>query len=138
MDWADGYRTGQPQCDAALTDDDFTYHGVGYTVELVHVAYGSTLLSWILDREPKDRDGSTTERSRMALNVGEGELLRQFLFRDAMVSGGIADKTRTSDGVNDVDQRGRMGADLDRRRPDLVRGLSRLSLKLVTLPVGGL
>ena len=46
-----GYRSGQPQCDDALTDDDFTYDGVAYTVELVHVAYNGGTLQFILDKE---------------------------------------------------------------------------------------
>ena len=81
-----GYRTGQPQCDAALADDDFRYGGVQHTVELVHVAYGDTL-QFILDREPRDSNHLTNERSRMALYVND----RQFLVRDALVSYGIAD-----------------------------------------------
>ena len=130
-----GYRRGQPQCDAALTDDSFRYRGAKYTVELVHVAYGSTL-QLILDREPRDRDDSTTERSRMALNVGEGELLRQFLVRDAMISGGIADDP-DGDGVNEWTNEAAWvltwtGTGLTWYEDVPVK------LKLVTLPVGGL
>ena len=130
-----GYRRGQPQCDAALTDDDLTYHGVGYTVELVHVAYGSTL-QLILDREPRDRDGSTTERSRMALNVGEGELLRQFLVKDATVSGGIADDL-DGDGVNEWTNEAAWVLTWTGTGLTWSEGVP-VSLKLVTLPVGGL
>ena len=83
-----GYRTGQPQCDAALADDSFRYGGVAHTVELVHVAYGDTL-QLILDSEPMDSNHPTNERSRMALYVND----RQFLVKDALVSYGIADDT---------------------------------------------
>ena len=130
-----GYRMGQPQCDDALTDDSFTYHGAEYTVELVHVAYGSTL-ELILDREPRDRNGSTTERSRMALNVGEGESLRQFLFRDALVSGGIADDL-DGDGVNEWTNEGAWVLAWTGTGLTWYEGVP-VSLSLVTLPVGGL
>ena len=130
-----GYRTGQPQCDDQLADNDFTYRGGEYTVELVHVAYGSTL-QLILDSEPRDRDGSATERSRMALNVGEGELLRQFLFRDAMVSGGIADDP-DGDGVNEWTNEGAWVLTWTGHGLTWYEGVP-VSLSLVTLPVGGL
>ena len=130
-----GYRTGQPQCDNALTDDTFTYHGAEYTVELVHVAYGSTL-QLILDSEPKDRDGSTTERSRMALNVGEGDLLRQFMVRDATVSGGIADDLN-GDGVNEWTNEGAWVLTWTGTGLTWYEGVG-VKLSLVTLPVGGL
>ena len=91
-----GFRTGQPQCDAQLTDDTVTYHGTEYTIELVHVAYGDTL-QLILSSEPKDSDGTTTERSRMALRVPVGDpglnLYKQFLVKDATVSHGAGDST---------------------------------------------
>ena len=138
-----GYRTGQYQCgdddpltDDALTDDTFTYHGVEYTIELVHVAYNGGTLQLILDREPRDRNNSTTERSRMALNVGEGELLRQFLFRDAMVSGGIADD-RDGDGVNEWTNEAAWVLTWTGAGLTWTYGVNE-SLSLVTLPVGGL
>ena len=124
-----GFRTGQPQCSAQLTDDSVTYHGTDYTIELVHVAYGDTL-QLILSSEPKDSDRSTTERSRMALNVGTGFLAKQFLVKDATVShgageGGVWTKpdawvlTWTGSGLSWSQD-------------------ARVSLSLVTLPAGGL
>ena len=131
-----GFRTGQPQCSAQLTDDSVTYHGTDYTIELVHVAYGDTL-QLILSSEPKDSDRSTTERSRMALNVGTGFLAKQFLVKDATVSYGAGGEDTDDDGVSDW------------TKPDAWvltwtgSGLSwsadaRVSLSLVTLPAGGL
>ncbi len=120
-----GYRTGQPQCDAALTDDNITYHGVEYTVELLHVAYGDTL-QLILDGDPKDRDGSRTERSRMALYVGD----KQFLVKDAQVSYGIAENNVWTNGDAWVLTWTNSG--LSWSEGDSV------SLSVVTLPVGGL
>ena len=127
-----GYRRGQYQCDDALTNDTFTYHGAEYTIELVHVAYNEGTLQLILDREPKDRNGSTTERSRMAFLVGD----RQFLFKDALVSGGIADDL-DGDGVNEWTNEAAYvltwtGSDLT-----WYYGVPE-SLCLVTLPIGGL
>ena len=120
-----GYRTGQPQCDAALPDDDFRYGGVQHTVELVHVAYGDTL-QFILDREPRDRNHPTNERSRMALYVNE----RQFLVRDALVSYGIAENnvwTNETAWVLTWTGSGLSWSDGDS-----------VLLTLVTLPAGGL
>ncbi len=120
-----GYRTGQPQCDAALADDDFRYGGVEHTVELVHVAYGDTL-QFILDREPRDRNHPTNERSRMALYVNE----RQFLVRDALVSYGIAENnvwTNETAWVLTWTGSGLSWSDGDS-----------VLLTLVTLPAGGL
>ena len=123
-----GFRTGQPQCSAQLSDDDFMYHGTEYTIELVHVAYGDTLqliLSGV-PSAPNDGDGSGTERSRMALNVWS----EQFLVKDAMISYGAGDSTGwtkpdawvltwTSSGLSWSEGAG-------------------ISLSLVTLPAGGL
>ena len=118
-----GFRTGQPQCSAQLSDDDFMYHGTDYTIELVHVAYGETLqliLSGV-PRAPNDGDGSGPERSRMALNVGS----QQFLVKDAMISYGALNKpnawvlTWTGSGLSWSEN-------------------ARISLRLVTLPAGGL
>ena len=123
-----GFRTGQPQCDTALTDDDFMYHGTEYTIELAHVAYGETLqliLSGV-PSAPNDGDGSGPERSRMALNVGS----EQFLVKDAMISYGIGENNVwTNDKAWVLTWTG--------------SGLSwsenaRISLSLVTLPAGGL
>ena len=124
-----GFRSGQPSCADQLSDDTVTYHGTDYTIELLHVAYGETL-QLTLSSEPKDSDRSTTERSRMALNVGTGIFAKQFLVRDAMISHGA--------GENNV-----------WTKPDAWvltwtgSGLSwsenaSISLSIVTLPAGGL
>ena len=120
-----GYRTGQPQCDDQLTNDIVTYRGGAYEVELVHVAYGDTL-QFILDADPVDRDGTRTERARMALNVGN----KQFLVKDAMVSYGIADAnvwTNEDAWVLTWHNSGLSWSEGDS-----------VSLSIVTLPVGGL
>ena len=126
-----GYRTGQPQCDTALADDDFRYHGVQHTVELVHVAYGDTL-QLILDREPRDSNHLTNERSRMALYVND----RQFLVKDALVSYGIADDT-DSDGTNEWTNEDAWVLAWTSSGLSWSEGDSVL-LTLVTLPAGGL
>ncbi len=59
-----------------------TYHGASYKIEMVLVAYAGGTLQFILTAEPKDRDGSTTEASRLALIV-DG---REFAFADATVT----------------------------------------------------
>ena len=123
-----GFRTGQPQCSAQLSDDDFMYHGTEYTIELLHVSYGDTLqliLSGV-PSAPNDGDGSGPERSRMALNVWS----EQFLVKDAMISYGAGEGGEWT-------------------KPDAWvltwtgSGLSwsenaSISLSLVTLPAGGL
>ena len=143
-----GFRTGQPPCADQLTDATVTYGGTDYTIELLHVAYGGTL-QLILSSEPKDSDGSTTERSRMALKVGTDVEIdgdggaaedanpptinvgaKQFLVKDAMVSYGAGDSTGwTKPNAWVLTWTG--------------SGLSwsedaRILLRLVTLPVGGL
>ena len=125
-----GYRTGQLNCVSLLTDENgyFMYHGVQYRVLLVHVAYGDTL-QFILDSDPVDRDGSRTERARMALNVGTGALSKQFLVKDAQVSYGIADGnawTNEDAWVLTWTNSGLSWSDGDS-----------VSLSLVTLPAGG-
>ena len=120
-----GYRTGQPLCGNALTSILIIYHGALYEVELVHVAYGDTL-QLILDADPVDSDGTRTERSRMALNVGS----KQFLVKDAQVSYGIADGnvwTNEDAWVLTWTNSGLSWSDGDS-----------VSLSIVTLPVGGL
>ena len=77
-----GYRSGQPQCDDVLTVHDFTYDGVDYTVELVHVAYNGGTLQFILDKE-----SPVGLQQGLRLNV-DGQ---QFAIADALVSTGIAD-----------------------------------------------
>ena len=126
-----GYRTGQLNCVSLLTDENgyFMYHGVQYRVELLHVAYGDTL-QLILDADPVDRDGTRTERARMALNVGTGALSKQFRVKDAQVSYGIADGnawTNEDAWVLTWTNSGLSWSDGDS-----------VSLSIVTLPAGGL
>ena len=130
-----GYRTGQPQCASALVPVAFVYHNGLHEVELIHVAYGDTL-QLILDSEPKDRDGTRTERSRMALNVGTGALSKQFLVKDAMVSYGIADD-QDGDGVNEWTNENAWVLTWTNSGLSWSEGETR-SLSLVTLPAGGL
>ena len=59
-----------------------TYHGATYKVHMVQVAYAGGTLQLILDREPKDSDGSTTDASHLILIV-DG---REFAFAGARVS----------------------------------------------------
>ena len=120
-----GYRTGQPNCSSAFNLNWITYHEDSYQVMLVHVAYGDTL-QLILDSDPVDRDGTRTERSRMALNVGD----KQFRVKDAMVSYGIADGNVWTN--EDAWVLTWTNSGLSWSEGDSV------SLSLVTLPVGGL
>ena len=124
-----GYRTGQPNCSAALNLNWITYHEGIHQVMLVHVAYGDTL-QLILDADPVDTDGTRTERARMALNVGTGALSKQFLVKDAMVSYGIADGNVWTN--EDAWVLTWTNSGLSWSEGDSV------SLSLVTLPVGGL
>ncbi len=123
LDWGFGcgYRSGQPQCDSALTDDDFTYDGVDYTVELVHVAYNDGTLQFILDREPPP-----SLRQGLRLDVGD----RQFRVSDALISFGIADQGEWTN--RDAWVLSWTGTGLVWAEDDSV------SLSLVTPPIGGL
>ncbi len=120
-----GYRTGQPNCSAALGLNVITYHRNAYIVELIHVAYGDTL-QFILSEDPVDSDGTRTERARMALYVGD----RQFLVKDAQVSYGIAENNVWTN--EDAWVLTWTNSGLSWSEGDSV------SLSVVTLPVGGL
>ena len=130
-----GYRTGQPLCGNGLGSNVFTYHGNPYQVEMVHVAYGDTL-QLILNEDPKDRDGTRTERARMALNVGTGALTKQFRVKDAQVSYGIAEDL-DNDGTNEWTNEDAWVLTWTNSGLSWAEGDS-VSLSLVTLPAGGL
>ncbi len=122
-----GYRSGQPQCDDMLTVHDFTYEGVDYTVELVHVAYAGGTLQFVLDKEPP-----VSLQQGLRLSVDD----RQFHVVDALVSRGIADDL-DGDGANEWTNRDAWVLSW------IVTGLvwtedDEISLSLATDPIGGL